>query len=357
MKIMDHPATHIAPELSIALRIVAGDAEQLKQLYPAQMKIILKQKWFQLFVPKQYNGLQLCLTEALQLEEAIAWADGAVGWTVTLCAGAGWFIGFLNAELTTDVFNDKKLCLAGSGKVSGTAIKIAGGYEITGCWDYATGAYCATAFTANCMIVENGVALKNAVGDPLVQSFLFLRNEVTVHENWKRIGMIATGSNSFEVNKIEVKENRTFLIDPQHAILKDPVYQYPFLQFAETTLAVNHSGMAIRFLDLCKLLFVQKSTSTSQQLLINSVIEMNEARQLFYKTAAASCEAGCNHLLITPQLLHQVSIASKMLAFTSRKVVDALYPYCGMQAANPETEINRVWRNLHTATQHNIFNS
>lgn len=357
MKIMDHPAAHIAPELANTLRKLAGDAEQLKQLHPDQMKIILEQKWFKLFVPKQYNGLQLCLTEALQLEEAIAWVDGAVGWTVTLCAGAGWFIGFLNTALAADIFNDKKVCLAGSGKASGIATKIAGGYEITGCWDYATGSYCATAFTANCVIVENGVALKNTAGEPLVQSFLFLPNQVTIHENWKRIGMIATGSNSFEVNKVFVKENNTFLIDPQYAVLKDSVYQYPFLQFAETTLAVNNSGMAIRFLDLCNLLFVQKSTTTSQQLLINSLKEMNEARQLFYNTIAAAFTAGCKHLLIAPELLQQVSEVSKMLAFTSRKVVDALYPYCGMQAANPETEINRVWRNLHTATQHNIFNN
>lgn len=358
MKIIDHPATQLAPELVNVLRDTAGEAEQLKQLHPAQLAIIREQKWFQLFVPKQHKGLQLNLLQALHLEEAIAWADGSVGWTVTLCAGAGWFIGFLNPAMAAYIFDGNKVCVAGSGKPSGIATRIAnGGYQITGCWDYATGSHCATAFTANCVIAEDGAVLTNTAGEPLIQSFLFLLNEVSVHENWKRIGLIATGSNSFEVHKLLVDENRTFLINPGNTMLKDPIYQYPFLQFAETTLAINLSGMAIRFLDLCKCLFALKSTSYMQQLLSNSLKEMVVARQLFYETIAISSEKISIHFSISSALLQQVSEVSKQLAFTSRNIVDALYPYCGMQAANPETEMNRVWRNLHTATQHSMFNN
>ncbi len=356
MKINNHPSGYIAPDFVKAIRDVAGEAEQLKHLHPAQLAIIHEQKWFRLFVPEHYDGMELNLPEALRLEEALAWTDGSVGWTVTLCAGAGWFIGFLDPELAAVVFNNNNVCLAGSGKPTGIAKVITEGYEVTGYWDYATGSGSATAFTANCLIEEDGILLNDADGNHLVQAFLLLPGEVTIHENWKRIGMIATGSNSFEANAVVVKKNRTFLIDNRSAVLKHPVYQYPFLQFAETTLAVNSAGMAIRFLDLCKFLFEQKSTGTMQAALVNGLNEMDAARQQFYRTVSHSWEACCNDCCIAPQLLNKVSIASKQLAFTSRKVVDELYPSCGMQAANPDTEINRVWRNLHTASQHSIFN-
>src|SRR5882762_133102 len=104
MKIIKHPAEYISPKLVKAIRDLAGEAEQLKQLHPLQLAIIYEQKWFQLFVPKAYHGLELNLPEALQLEEALAWTDGAVGWNVTLCAGAGWFIGFLDPGLASDIF-------------------------------------------------------------------------------------------------------------------------------------------------------------------------------------------------------------------------------------------------------------
>jgi indole-3-acetate monooxygenase len=351
-----HPSAHIAPEIANALRTLAAEAEQLQQLHPAQLSIIYEHNWFNLFVPKTHKGLQLSLPEVLQLEEALAWADGSVGWTVTLCAGAGWFVGFLNAESGTAIFEPTKVCLAGSEKASGKATIIADGYQISGFWDYATGANAATAFTANCVLEQNGVLLKNDDGSPLIEAFLFLKDEVTIHENWKRMGMIATGSHSFEVKKMRVNKNRGFIIDPQYAVIKDPVYQYPFLQLAETTLAVNSSGMAMRFLELC-IPIAEKRTSPAMLLVLkNAVQEMEAARQLFYAAVNTSWQECCDKISITPSVLQQVSNNSKAMAVASRKMVEELYPYCGMQAANPETELNRVWRNLHTASQHSIFN-
>src|SRR5258708_36280961 len=54
-------------------------------------------------------------------------------------------------------------------------------------------------------------------------------------------------------------------------------------------------------------------------------------------------------------LLKEVSEASRRLATEARALVDELYPWCGLKAANRSTEINRVWRNLHTASQHPLL--
>jgi hypothetical protein len=50
-----------------------------------------------------------------------------------------------------------------------------------------------------------------------------------------------------------------------------------------------------------------------------------------------------------------VSKTSRHLAITSRESVDELYPYCGLIAAATDTEINRVWRDIHTAGQHALL--
>jgi alkylation response protein AidB-like acyl-CoA dehydrogenase len=355
MMFIPPPSQYVIPELAAALRNVAAEAEHLKNLHPVQLAIIYEQQWFRLFVPKEYKGAGLSLPAALQLEEALAWADGSVGWTVTLCAGAGWFVGFLDPQIAALIFNEKNVCIAGSGKVSGIAKKNKGGYEITGSWDYASGANHATAFTANCMIEENGTHLTDPGGSPLIQAFVFLPHEVTVKENWKRIGMIATGSHSFAVDAITVNTNRAFIIDKQHAVLKDPIYQYPFLQFAETTLAVNSSGMAFHFLELCTAI-LKKTNNHMQMEAENAIAALERIRQEFYTDTIASWEQCCSNAAIDPALLQQVSDISMQLAISSRKIVDEYYPYCGMQAADPGTEINRVWRNLHTASQHSLFN-
>ena len=130
---LNHPSSIIPSEKADLLREYAQAAEQLKELHPVQLEIIYREKWFQLFVPKSKGGLELSLPGILQLEEALAWVDGSLGWTVTLCAGAGWFIGFMDPQLVNDVFTNEKVCLGGSGKPSGVAKKIKDGYEITEC--------------------------------------------------------------------------------------------------------------------------------------------------------------------------------------------------------------------------------
>jgi len=108
---VNHPSAIVKPELAAQLREHSLEAEQLKELHPVQLEIIYSQKWFQLLVPKTKGGLELTLPEILQLEEALAWIDGSLGWTVTLCAGAGWFVGFMHSQLADEVFTNEKVCL------------------------------------------------------------------------------------------------------------------------------------------------------------------------------------------------------------------------------------------------------
>jgi hypothetical protein len=352
----NHPSAIIASKQAALIREHAFAAEQLKQLHPAQLEMIYQQKWFQLFVPKSMGGLELSLPEALQLEESLAWADGSLGWTVTLCAGANWFIGFLNPQLAAVIFSNEKVCLAGSGKPNGVAKKIKEGYDISGTWNYATGAPHATAFTANCVIEENGKSLVNDNGELLIIPFLFLKDEVLLHDNWKSMGMIATASQAFEVKQLTVGEDRVFMLDSAHAVINSPIYQYPFLQFAEATLAVNVSGMTMRFLELCDDYFSRKASDAM-------AVNLKEAKQVFSKTRALLYSVveeswnKCMHSLpMEEELLMNISLACKQVVLEARRSVNTLFPCCGLAALDPASEINRLWRNFHTATQHTLLN-
>lgn len=365
MNIAVHPSGVLSGELVQSIRSLSAEAETLGRLHDEQLAIIYQQGWFNLFVPKQYGGLALSLPEALCIEEALAWTDGSAGWTVTLCSGANWFAGFLQPSAAQEVYSTAKVCLAGSGKAGGVAQLTNGGYVISGQWNYATGALHATAFTANCLIEKNGVPLKDAAGNPLVQSFWFRPDEVSIVKNWKSIGMVATGSHGFSVKDVLVPLNRSFVLEPGKAVLPHPVYHFPFLQFAEATLAVNYSGMALRFLDLCRELFEAKvnrppainlpTLPSLMSLLHEAVIELQQARNLFYTTIENSWQAMVSEQQVSDELLVAISHTSRRLATIARQQVDGLYPFCGIAAADPSTDINRVWRDLHTASQHSLL--
>lgn len=342
----------------------AAESEQLQTLHPAWLEMAWEKGWFKLFVPEVYGGPGKTLPEILKLEEAIAAADGSLGWTVTLCSGAGWFAGFLDPELAHTLFADPKVCFAGSGEIGGTATRYEDHYLVNGTWRYASGALHATVFTANCtLLLPDGTPVLDDAGQPEVVSFILRKEEVNIIPGWSYVGMVATGSHAFEAIQVKVPLNRTFRINEEIRV-SSPGFDYPFLQLAETTLAVNSAGMGQHFLALVEATFRKRSGQkkyTPEQvlafeaLLENSVQSLQHARTAFYTAFEDSWETLLAQQEIPAVLLEKVSATSRQLAHTARELCDTLYPYCGLEAARKETEINRVWRDIHTASQHALL--
>ncbi len=342
----------------------AAASEKLGELHPEILKLAHDQEWFKLFVPKAYGGAALMLPEILRLEEELAAVDGSLAWTVTLCSGAGWFAGFLDPALALEIFEDPTVCFAGSGAVGGTAIKIGDGYLINGLWHYASGAAHATIFTANCTIKNaQNEDILNADGEPEVKSFILKRTEVEVIPGWSYFGLVATGSHAFKVDHLVVPANRTFEINKMIKV-ETPGFDYPFLQMAETTLAVNSLGMARHFMELTEVSFHQRSgkkrftavqVNFFKEKYAAHKIKLEEVKNKFYDAFDRSWHQLLATGEIPPGYLIEVSNWSRRLAHTSREIVDDLFPYCGLEAAKTETEINRVWRDLHTASQHALL--
>ena len=277
MVITEHPLNQLNKQQVAQIRAEAAIAEKTGKLTDDLLKIAYQEQWFKILVPQQYGGLELNLPAEIRLIEALSWADGSLGWTVTLCCGAGWFGGFLDADLSADIFKAHDACLAGSGAPQGTAELQGDGYLINGLWNYASGALHASHFTANCIVTENGTEVLNEKGEPHVLPFLFYKGEVEVIEAWNYMGLTATGSHSFAVKNLKVAKGRSFKIDPNFAVVDTPLYKYPFRQLAEATLGVNMCGMAIHFVDLCRYAFVEKAIrkklSATMQTELNDVLK------------------------------------------------------------------------------------
>ncbi len=359
-----HPSDLLQPEWIETIRSGAAEAERTGLLQPKQLELIYEQQWFKLLVPELYSGTQKSLPDMVQLEESLAWADGSLGWVITLCSGAGWFAGFMPIKEASSIFADPKVCLAGSGASNGTATVLGDGFILNGSWKYASGAQHATHFTANCIVKKADEIMLNEAGEPLILSFIIEAKDVTLISAWKYTGMMGTGSDAFEIKNLEVSADQSFNINPNFALVDEPLYRYPFLQLAEATLAANLSGMAIHFIDLAELIFQEKTggdkLSIQQKIVLRNTFQTLEAeltgfRHQFYFALNRSWFLLDDEKSMLKEALAQVSKISRELAKTARETVDQLYPFCGLQAASPDTEINRVWRDLHTASQHSLL--
>lgn len=342
----------------------AAASEKLGCLSPEWLEAIYREKWFKLFVPKRLDGLGLNLTEALRIEEELAELDGSLAWTVTLCAGAGWFVGFLEKELSKEIFADPKVCLAGSGFVGGKANLVAEGYVISGSWTYASGALHATHFTANCEILENGNPILDKKGNPVVKAFILKKEEVKILDGWNYMGMIATGSHAFRTENLSVPVNRSFEILPEKVTLIEPVYRYPFLQFAEATLAVNILGISRHLIRLIEESFWKRHEYRKydkrhlkyfEKVFERQNRKLEKLRKEFYGQVQESWNELDGNGKISKSTLKQVSRISRKLTQNCREINGLLYPFAGLEAAKTHTELNRVWRDFNTVSQHALL--
>lgn len=328
------------------------------------LDVIYSEKWFKLFVPKSLGGLELGLMEGLKVEEELAHRDASLGWTLTLCAGAAWFVGFFDEQLRKEIFADPKVCLAGSGHVGGRAETVESGYKVAGHWTYASGALHATHFTANCTIFHQGKALLDTEGKEVVKAFVLKKSEVEILDGWQYMGMIATGSHAFKAEEILVPASRCFEIRPEMAQLSNSIYHYPFLQFAEATLAANILGITRHLQALLAEAFwqrEQRKPHTERELdyfkkLQNKAQQKIEARRgKFYQILSSSWQELQAHGQISESRLQQVSKVCRKLTMTCRQQNAVLYPFAGLAAAQKHTELNRVWRDFNTVSQHSLL--
>jgi alkylation response protein AidB-like acyl-CoA dehydrogenase len=350
------------PEKMVPVTGVADpwrQAELAGFLLPAQQADIHAKGWLKMLAPRAAGGAEWPLPDVVRLEEDIAATDGSLGWVVTLCAGAGWFAGFLPPALARDILATPGACLAGSGGPTGYADTDGDDFLVTGRWDYASGAPMATHFTLNAVLRERGEVLRDAEGKPRIRAFVVPARHVVLEPSWQAIGMRASASHAYRIDGARVPASHAFSIDAAHATADGPLYRFPFMALAYVTLAANLLGMARHFVSLAgPLIAARRQHGTGVPLAeVPSVAarlaaareELAADRMVLYETLDRAWADVERRTVPDEAALRGVSL---QLVETCRRIVDGLYPYCGLQAAREEAPINRVWRDFHTATQH-----
>lgn len=358
-------ALTLLPRDLARLRRQAPAADASGWLQPAQQAVLHRRGWLKLLAPRSAGGAECPLPQMVRLEEAVAAVDGSCGWVFTLCAGAGWFAGFLPPALAHEVMQTRHVCLAGSGAPTGFADRENGGWRLSGEWSYASGAPMATHFTLNAVLRESGQVLQNDDGTPRISAFIVPAAKVARQPGWFAVGMRGSGSHGYTLNGAWVANDHAFAIDPSAATAKGPLYRFDFLSLAWVTLAANLAGMARNFVELADPLIRQRRPLRAalslgddpavRQHLARASSQLADAWQTMLATldaAWADVEAGALLTAVQQQMLRHHAL---LLAEASREAVDGVYPLCGMHAADSRSELNRVWRDFHTASQHALF--
>lgn len=352
-------------ELITLIQENRSHAAQSGMLPDVILQEAFEENWFKIWVPKEYGGLEYSLVDGCRLLESLAYWDGALGWTVTLCAGANMFSGFIDVATAKPLFSSRNICFGGSGRASGSAVAVPGGYRLTGRWSYATGAPHLSHFTCNAVLCSDEVVRENQ--HEVIKSFFVSREHVLIENDWQTFGLEATASHSFSLQDVFVPSVHCFELSPASATHAGTLFQYPFMPFAECTLFVNYLGMFSRYTDLVqKSFYLRAKDATWQAKYGKHFFRQLDAAQQFAaqsrKRMYDLMDESWRNLLVGEDasntgIYQSVATSSRDDVQAMRSFMIDLHVKCGIEAAQSNSELNLVFRNFFTATQHALLQS
>jgi alkylation response protein AidB-like acyl-CoA dehydrogenase len=349
-------------ELAPLVRQSAAEAERLARLPKAMARALLRYGLFRLWVPRKCAGFELELPEALEIFEATARLDGSIGWAVMVGSCGGLLASQVDPVIASSVFARPETVVASGMAPEGRAVRVPGGYRVTGCWHYATGAPYATTFLANCIVMDGGTLAFGENGRPLMRAVLLEASQVSIVPAWDATGLRGTGSDDFEVRDVMVPEPRTLSLANTTLRESSALYRLPLGTVTELSITAVALGIMQHALDEFAVLTRQSKIVGDRAALAD-----DPGVRVRYAEARATwglIKAGMDALARrvwrdalanrTPSSieLSEVTASCTLSVAKLRGALCELMVLAGMHAVQPDCELARAWRDLQTLTAH-----
>lgn len=196
---------------------------------------------FRLWLPAALGGAELSALEFMDVVEAAAALDGTIGWLAGNGGGMSRVGAFISAESAHEIFSDPAAFVVSSTGALGRAVRVPGGYSVTGTWPFGSGSPHGTWFSPICEIDDNG-----PTGELIF--VLAPRRDVVLHDNWQVSGLCATGSVDFELREVFVADSFTYRFQPEPT-QPGTLYRLPTRSIFTFTVATVPLGIAAGAID------------------------------------------------------------------------------------------------------------
>ena len=208
---------------------------------------------FRLLLPSPLGGPGLSALEFMDVVEAAAALEGTVGWLVGNGGGMARAAAYLPAESAREIFDDPLAFVVSSTGAVGRAVRVPGGYSVTGRWPFGSGSPHGTWFAPICAVEESAQATGEVI-------FVYApRRDVLLHDNWQVSGLCATGSVDFEFVDVFVPDRYSHAFQPEPT-QPGTLYRLPTRSIFSWTVATVPLGIAAGAIDD----FASKGRSTKR---------------------------------------------------------------------------------------------
>lgn len=215
MSISDPPAVQDVslPDVARSLEpVIAEHAQALDQgrIPAALVDALYEAGVFKAMLPREVGGLEAEPVAWLEMIEELARINASAGWLAFIQSGVG--LTFLDPE-RFERFRQRgggRLILAMNlGRIGGKAVRVEGGYRVTGRWPFASGSPFATWLGGMSYVCDpGGTPVTGASGQPRLLLAIWPADQARLIDTWDGLGLRGTGSGDFEVSDIFVPDEQ-----------------------------------------------------------------------------------------------------------------------------------------------------
>ncbi len=347
--------THLARARALAPLILplARETDTARAVPAVVMRRLIEEKFFRMLQPHSLGGAELHPVRFSEVTEALAALDASVGWCVCQNNGCSMTTAYMSESSAQEIFGPETGILAW-GPPGGPfeAVKVAGGYRISGTWRFASGSYHATWLGAHTRIQ----------GTDITRTMIFPKSHVRMVDIWHTIGLRGTASNEYVAENLFVPDAHTVSRDnPAERREQGPLYRFTSNQLYSVGFAGVGLGIARGMIDAFLALPVEKvsrgaskpmrENNVVQSQLAQSVAKLRSARANLHNTWHEAWE----HVLATGEQTMEdrtmTRLASTWAIQQAREVVNTLYHAAGSIAIFEANPFERRLRDMHSVAQ------
>ena len=318
---------------------------------------------FRLLVPRSLGGAELDPATYIQCVEAIAGGDASVAWCMNQGSGCSMSAGYLTPSVAQEVFGGERDVLAWGMGPGAKAVRVQGGWRISGDWAFASGSRHATWLGAHCPCFEpDGTPQRHADGRPWERTMLFRRDVASIRDIWQVVGLRGTGSDAYSVQDLFVDDAHTLTRDrPEERREPGLIYRFAAMQIYASGFAAVALGAARAALDSFIDLARGKTPALTQTALRDSAViqsaigiadaKLKSARTWLIHVLGDTQEAVNLAGELTTEQRVAIRQASTYAIHQAKEVVDIAYHEAGATAIFDANPFERRFRDVNTVTQ------
>lgn len=135
----DPPVLHAAIGLAEQIREASEKIEAGRRLPVSIVSAMKEAGVFGMVMPRAWGGPEVDPLTQIRVFEALAMADGSVGWCAMIGCDSGYVTAFLDQDIARVMYPDNLAATAAAATTTGQAHRVPGGYRVSGRFPFLSG--------------------------------------------------------------------------------------------------------------------------------------------------------------------------------------------------------------------------